>query len=132
MDFNPQVVLQTHIGSIRHGACPSCDTKRKLLFAEHLHHHVLRPDAAHLHAVLSIPKRLRIYFRYDRKLNGLLFDAAWHALKETFKAADSGGVPGAVMALHSAGDMVNFQPHLHALVTTGVVLDNGSLLNTTR
>lgn len=120
--------MEPMLGRVHQGDCIRGleKLKRKLLFAEHLHDHVLRPDAAHRHAVFSIPKRLRLYFRYDRQRNGLLFDAAWHALRESFKAAARGGVPGAVMALHTAGDLVNFHPHIHALLTAGVVLDDGS------
>ena len=59
----------------RRGLCPSCDAKRGVLFAEHLHELVLRP-LPHRHLTFSIPKRLRVYFKYDRKLTTLLYRAA--------------------------------------------------------
>jgi hypothetical protein len=34
------------------------------------------------HTVFTIPKRLRVFFKYDRKLNALLFRAAWGALSQ--------------------------------------------------
>jgi hypothetical protein len=51
--------------------CPSCHPKRALLFAEHVDEEVLgqvpvRQD------VVTIPKRLRLCFKYDRKLLGEL------------------------------------------------------------
>ena len=60
----------------RRGVCPSCSAKRAVKFAEHLHENVLE-DVPNRHVVFTIPKRLRGYFRYDRKLNTVLFQAAW-------------------------------------------------------
>ncbi len=48
----------------RRGACPSCGAKRAVKFAEYIHSEV-------------IEERLRVFFKYDRKLNTLLFRAAW-------------------------------------------------------
>jgi hypothetical protein len=100
--------------------CPSCDTKRSLLFAEHLQSHVLRAFP-HRHVVWSIPKRLRVYFRYDRELTKCLYTAAWTAWKESVSERLSDGKPGAVMALHTAGDLLNFHPHVHALCLDGAI-----------
>ena len=55
---------------VHHAArCMIClsPTKRAVKFAEHLHENVLE-DVPNRHVVLTIPKRLRGYFRYDRKL----------------------------------------------------------------
>jgi hypothetical protein len=48
-------------------------------FAEHIHSEVIE-DIPHRHTVFTIPKRLRGFFKYDRKLNTILFRAAWGAL----------------------------------------------------
>jgi len=101
--------------------CPSCDTKRSLLFAEHLENAVLLPHP-HRHVVWSIPKRLRVYFRYDRKLIKHLYTAAWSAWRETIAEALPGvHQTGAVMALHSSGDLLNFHPHIHSLCLDGTL-----------
>ena len=59
----------------RRGICPSCQAKRSVLFAENLNEVLLK--APHRHLVFSIPKRLRVYFRYDRRLFSRLYRAAW-------------------------------------------------------
>ena len=107
------------------GLCPSCDTKRMLLFAEHLHENVLEP-VPQRHMVLSLPKRIRAYIRYDRERTSLLFTAAWQSIKELCAAVCPEGIPGAVLALHSTNDMLEFNPHLHGLISDGVFLPDGS------
>ena len=104
--------------------CPSCDTKRSLLFAEHLNTNVLlaRP---HRHVVWSIPKRFRVYFRYDRALTKHLYTAAWRAWRQTVTGLLPGTQTGAVMALHTAGDLLNFHPHVHSLCLDGAVDESG-------
>ena len=63
------------------------------LLKAYLEEEVLEP-VPHWHTVLSIPKRLRIFFKYDRGLNHLLFAAAWKAIQEMFAAVLPQGVPG--------------------------------------
>jgi Putative transposase len=49
------------------------------------------------------------------------------ALKTLFRAAskDAGAVPGIIIAIQTYGDLVNFHPHLHALVTDGAFTPAG-------
>ena len=111
----------------RRGLCPSCDAKRALIFAEHLHENVL-PALSVRHVVFTLPKRLRVYYKYNRSLCKHLYTAAWDAW--TFyvslkfpKLADA--KPGAVMAMHTAGDLLNFHPHIHSIMLDGVVTADG-------
>lgn len=105
----------------RRGLCVSCDTKRALLFAEQLYGNVLYPYPQR-HWVFSIPKRLRVYFKFDRKLTALLYQAAWEALRASVVPSGlDDTTPAAVMALHTAGDLLNFHPHIHALVLDGTI-----------
>ena len=99
------------------GICPSCDTKRALLFAEHLHTEILKP-APHRHVVFSLPKRIRVFFKYNRKLAKLLFKAAWETLLELYQISSAGN-PGAVLVRQTAGESLNFNPHIHGIVTSG-------------
>ena len=103
----------------KRGICPSCAAKRAIIFAEHLCASVLKP-VPHRHMVFSLPKRLRPFFKYDRKQCALLFDAAWTTIKELYAAVLPAGDPGAIIALQTAGDSLNFNPHLHAIVSDGV------------
>jgi ribosomal protein S27E len=56
--------------------CPSCHQKRALLTAIHVAEDVCAP-VAHRQVVLTIPKRLRLHTRFDRKLLGKLCACAW-------------------------------------------------------
>lgn len=107
----------------KRGVCPSCATKRSLIFAENLHVNVLE-TVPHRHAVFTLPKRLRPYFRYNRKLHQVLFKAAWESVHEMYQALMPDGIPAAVLALHSAGDALNHNPHVHGIIADGVFQDD--------
>jgi len=104
----------------RRGVCPSCQAKRGVVFAEKLHEQVLL-EQPHRHLVFSIPKRLRIYFRFDRRLFSQLYRAAWQSWCEYLDAVLPGKTPGMIMALHTAGSLLNWHPHIHAIALDGGV-----------
>ncbi|MBC8441861.1 MAG: transposase [Deltaproteobacteria bacterium] len=106
--------------------CPSCHQKRVVEFGEWLCHEVVKA-IPHRHAVLSIPKILRRYFLYDRKLLSGLSRCGWEALKLYFKKVVKGQniVPGAVIAIQTFGDFLGFNPHLHILISDGCFHENG-------
>ncbi|MGB6000365.1 MAG: transposase zinc-binding domain-containing protein, partial [Thermoanaerobaculia bacterium] len=97
--------------------CPSCHQKRELLW-----------DVPHRQVVFTIPKRLRLFFRYDRKLLGELAFCAWRALKLYFDISFDGAevTPGAVGFLQASGELLNFHPHVHILMTDGGFRPDGS------
>lgn len=82
----------------------------------------------HRQWVFSIPKRLRIYFLYDRKLLAKLSQCGWRVIRAYFQSgiSDSEAVAGASIAVQTYGDFLNFNPHLHAIVTDGCFLSDGS------
>lgn len=97
--------------------CPSCQAKRVAAFVEWVTEEVLQP-IDHRQYVWTIPKMLRAAFRRDRRLLGELSRCAWRSLREYYEAdLGTGTVPGAVFALQSYGDQLNFHPHLHSLVS---------------
>jgi hypothetical protein len=106
--------------------CPSCHQKRVVEFGEWLCEEVLK-EVPHRHFVFSIPKILRRYFLYDRKLLSDLSRCAWETLKEFFQNAvpEEGAVPGAVIAIHTFGDFLGWHPHLHVLCTDGCFYGHG-------
>ncbi len=71
---------------------------------------------------------MRIYFLYDRKLLAKLSICAWKVINAFFKSAVSHGnaAPGASIAVQTYGDFLNFNPHLHAIVSDGCFLKNGN------
>jgi hypothetical protein len=106
--------------------CPSCHQKRVVEFGEWLCEEVLKA-IPHRHFVFSIPKILRRYFLYDRKLLSELSRCAWETLKEFFQeiVPEEDAVPGAVIAIHSFGDFLGWHPHLHILCTDGCFYGSG-------
>ncbi|MCA9375289.1 transposase [Candidatus Dojkabacteria bacterium] len=107
----------------KRGLCPSCAGKRAVIFAEHLNSNILKP-LSYRHMVFSIPKILRPYFKFNRKHLDLLFKASWDTIRNMFNEILPDGNPGAILALHTAGDSLNFNPHIHGLVTNGVLGEN--------
>ena len=105
--------------------CPSCHQKRVVEYGEWLLLNVLK-NVPHRQWVFSIPKRLRIYFLFDRKLLGKLSICAWKVIRTYFEHAVpySGIVPGASIVVQSYGDFLNFNPHLHAIVADGGFFDD--------
>ncbi len=77
----------------RRGVCPSCGAKRAVKFAEHIYSEVIE-DVPHRHTVFTIPKRLRVFFKYDRE-------------------------PAAIFTVQTAGEALNYHPHLHGLLADG-------------
>ena len=63
--------------------CPSCHQKRSLLLAERIAQSICQP-VPHRQIVWTIPKRLRVYFRFDRRLLGQLARAAWETIVEVY------------------------------------------------
>ena len=98
--------------------CSSCDAKRAVLFAEHLQNELLLPYP-HSHQVYTIPKRLRPFFKFNRKLHSHLYQAAFGTWSDLIDDELPGCQTGAVMALHTAGDLLNFHPHVHSMMLHG-------------
>ena len=106
--------------------CPSCDAKRAMIFAENLVENVLFPYPQR-HVVFTIPKRLRCYFKFNRKLLSHLYRAAWEAWNEYVKeVAGERGRTGMVAALHTAGDLLSFHPHAHTMALSGAIDEGGT------
>jgi hypothetical protein len=74
--------------------------------------------------VFSLPKRLRLYFLFNRKLLAKLSRCAWKVLgtylKQSIPFDDA--VTGAAIAVHTFGGFQQFNPHLHLIVTDGCFL----------
>jgi hypothetical protein len=75
----------------------------------------------HRHFVFSIPKILRRYFLYDRRLLADLSRCAWESLKIFIQESvpEHEPIPGAIIAIQTFGDFLGFNPHCHILVTDG-------------
>ena len=107
--------------------CPSCQAKRSALFSEHLCEKILAP-VPHRHFVFTIPKALRGLFERERKLLGILARSAFLSVKQCFQAVlrQHDAIPGMVASIQTFGSYAaNFHPHVHALVTDGLLAEGG-------
>ena len=109
--------------------CPSCHQKRALLTAIHVAEDVCAP-VAHRQVVLTIPKRLRLHTRFDRKLLGKLCACAWTCLQAEVRRllGRDDVVPGMVAAIQTFGELLHWHPHFHVLLTCGAFTPQGEFL----
>jgi hypothetical protein len=103
--------------------CPSCHQKRMLVFGEWVDDEVLAP-VPHRQYVFTVPKLLRPHFHRRHRL-GELCRLAGGLLTNNLREALPEGQPAFILFVQTFGDLVNFNPHIHALVADGVFLDNG-------
>ena len=107
--------------------CPSCHMKKVIQFGDFLNDNILF-SVPHRQYVVTIPIRLRIYFRNDRALLTQLCRGAYESLLEFFRTTIGlkDAVPGVVMTIHTFGAFPQkFHPHIHMLVSDGLFLKNG-------
>ncbi len=82
---------------------------------------------AHRHVVLTIPRLLRSLFRRRRELLTELGRAAAEAVSELVRRGlGDEARPGVVVSIATAGDLVQWHPHVHLLTTDGAKTANGS------
>lgn len=92
-----------------------------MIFAAQLREEILEP-VGHAQWVFTIPKMLRPYFLHHRPLLGKLSQAAFETVHELMVEAlgsDCDVRPGMVTVLQTATDLLEWSPHLHALVSRG-------------
>ena len=84
----------------------------------------------------TIPKRLRVFFKFDRRFLGDLCRCALRSLSCYFEVVTGSALtPGVIAAIQTFGDRINLHMHLHFLVTEGGIDDarlaglSGSLLS---
>ena len=110
-------------------ACPSCHQKRTLLTTIHIAEEVCSP-VAHRQVVLTIPKRVRVHTRFDRKLLGKLSSRAWTCLKAGAQRllGREDVVPCMIAAIQTHGELLHWHSHIHVLITCGAFTPEGDFL----
>jgi ribosomal protein S27E len=107
------------------GFCPSCHSKRREEWGEWMREELLL-DVPHRQVVFTIPKMLRLFFRYKRKLlDSLCLSAVRTLVKFLHTATGHKLMPGVVAVIQTFGDRINFHPHIHVLVTEGGTAPDG-------
>ncbi len=101
--------------------CPSWHNKKVVQFGHPLKETVLYP-ISHRQYVFSIPKILRKFFFYGRKLLGKISQYAVKSLAKFFRLTlgKKTGIPGIVVAIQGFGDYARWHLHLHVLVADGL------------
>ena len=108
------------------GFCPSCHAKRREEWGDWMREELLL-DVPHRQVVFTVPKMLRLFFRFKRKLlNDLCLSAVRTLVKFFHTATDLELMPGVVAVIQTFGDRINFHPHIHVLVTEGGTAPDGA------
>ena len=109
--------------------CPSCHARRLAEWSLWLDERLLAP-VPHRPVVLTLPKRLRPYFLYDRRRLGLLSRIAYRTLLGYLRAArgEPDAAPGTIVCIQSFGSLAHWHPHLHVLLTDGAFRDDGTFI----
>jgi hypothetical protein len=86
--------------------CPSCHQKRALLCALHVAEDVAAA-VPHRQFVFTMPKRFRLYFRFDRQLLGELPRLAWETTAAVYRAVlgREDLVPAMIANVQSFGEL---------------------------
>ncbi|MBL8028318.1 MAG: transposase zinc-binding domain-containing protein [Fibrobacteres bacterium] len=94
--------------------CPSCDKKRSIILGRRLTTEIIQP-VAHRQWVFTIPKRLRIFYRMDRRLLGKLSRCAYETMRELFRSETGNDtvLPGMFSSIQTFGDLLNWHCHIH-------------------
>jgi transposase-like protein len=109
--------------------CPSCHKKKQVAFGEFAVEEVLA-EVPHRHVVFSVPRRVRWAFRRDRRRLAKLARISYATIREFLETAvgKGVGVPGAVACVQSYGDLLDFHPHIHLLVSWGCFKRDGTFV----
>ncbi len=109
--------------------CPSCHQKRILELSMHVREEVFA-EVPHRQFVFTIPKRLRIYFRFNRELLGRLPKIAYDVIREVYQAVlcREDAVLGMAAAVQTFGELSHWHPHVHAVVSDGVFTPCGTFI----
>jgi len=87
-------------------------------------------DVPHRQVVFTIPKILRLFFRFKRKLlNDLCLCAVRSLVKFLHIATGIEIMPGVMAVIQTFGGRINFHPHIHVLVTEGGTAPDGAFVH---
>ncbi len=104
--------------------CPTCQGKLSRKWLEGQLSELFATP--YFHVIFTIPDTLNALVACnEREFYGGLFGASWGAL-EALCRRDLGGVPGALGTLHTWGQTLWLHPHVHYVVTGGVLSDDMS------
>jgi hypothetical protein len=115
-----------HCGNIKHvyftcksRFCNSCGAKYIQDRANSITSKLI--NCKHRHIVFTIPEELRIFFRKDRNLLHLPFEASSNTVLTWFNKLNKSEnfKPGIISTMHTFGRDLKWNPHIHMIVTEG-------------
>ena len=91
---------------------------------------VVPGTAFHCQFVFTVPKRLRIYFRFDRSLLGDMARCAGETLLQVYRTVLGRDdlVPGMIAGIQTFGELAHWHPPIHAIATDGAFTPDGRFL----
>ena len=109
--------------------CPSCSQKRTLLLGEYMNEQLLL-RLPHKQFVFTLPKVLRVFFRYDKRVHGEISRLIYALVRDfTTEAAGKPVHTAAVLVFQSSGSFCRFHPHWHSLFLEGGFDNEGSFVH---
>lgn len=105
--------------------CPTCGAKYSNDRSTAMSFKLI--NCTHRHLVFTIDESLRHFFLEDRDLLNGLFEAVSDVIKELFFSLNKSRnfVPGFLCVLHTFGRPLEWNPHIHCLLTEGGYSDDG-------
>ncbi len=97
--------------------CPSCGTLYSIHRTTSMSLKLIQ--CIHRHCVFTIPEELRISFRRDRSLLNCLFYSVRDVILRMFRKLNKSErfTPGFICVLHTFGRSLQWNPHIHVLVS---------------
>jgi len=125
----PQCKAEFLIGfSCKTRFCPSCHAKKLTLWSDRLVEELLEP-VPHRMFTLTVPKRIRPFFLWERKLLGLLARCAAETIRSFYRhlLQEPDGKTGIVTSIQTFGNQAaNYHPHIHCLAADGLFTSGGT------
>jgi len=116
--------IEISYNSCRNRNCPKCRGSQRAAWVDARELELL--PIQYFHFVFTLPHILIALARYNPYLvYGLLFTIAAETL-QSFAQNRWGGKLGIIMVLHTWGQTMNDHPHVHCIVTGGVLKNDGS------
>ena len=104
--------------------CPTCGAKYSVDRSTAMSFKLV--NCTHRHCVFTIDDELRHFFLEDRSLLNCLFSAVRSVILQMFHKINKSKnfVPGFVCVLHTFGRPLEWNPHIHCLITEGGYSDD--------
>lgn len=131
-DFGGAMFSCPHCGELKFSPfrchskfCPSCGVKYCNDRSAMMSFKLIRCN--HRHLVFTIDEDLRLFFLEDRSLLDCLFQAVRSVILNMFHQLNKSKnfVPGFICVLHTFGRPLEWNPHIHCLLSEGGFSDDG-------